>query len=365
MPSQNALNLSGTPTKKSRTLEHLTGSMHNDKLTGDYKENEANTLKGMDGNDMLSGKGGMDDLQGGKGNDTLNGGRGADELMGGDGDDVFVYRMIDDSPVADADNTNTAHIDESMVRGTDWVDANGDDAIDTDTDGEYTAGESPGDMMVNGGAGMDTIDASGAPSAVTVDLNVKVVTNTPAGDNTGTNDVTESVNAEYAAAYTSIEKVIGSANGDTLTGNAEAPTYLMGGAGNDTLMGGDRNDTLAGGAGNDSLTGGAGDDTFVYSGGMDTISGLRISARGTSEKIDISALALSSSDVEKVLAAATATAGEATTVLTTDDGTYIKFDGTSDDPVDATAGSEDFDLFLAGVSGTGSQELTVDDFILG
>ena len=143
--------------------------------------------------------------------------------MGGAGDDVFVYRMIDDSPVADADDTNTAHIDESMVRGTDWVDANGDDAIDTDTDGEYTAGESPGDMMVNGGSGMDTIDASGAPSAVTVDLNVKVVTNTPAGDNTGTNDVTESVNAEYAAAYTSIEKVIGSANGDTLTGNAEGP----------------------------------------------------------------------------------------------------------------------------------------------
>ena len=48
-------------------IEHLTGSMHNDKLTGDYKENEANTLKGMDGNDMLSGKGGMDDLQGRQG----------------------------------------------------------------------------------------------------------------------------------------------------------------------------------------------------------------------------------------------------------------------------------------------------------
>ena len=339
-------------------IEHLTGSMHNDMLTGDFTPNAMNTLKGMDGNDMLSGKGGMDDLQGGKGDDTLNGGAGADKLAGGAGDDVFVYRVLNDSRVAAADDNGTAEIDESMVRGVDW--ANDGTAITTDTDG-YVAGDSPGDMMVNGGTGMDTIDASGAPSAVTVDLNVKVVTNEPMPEDTTVTPNVAAVAATYGAAYTSIEKVIGSANNDMLTGNMKAPTYLMGGAGNDTLMGGDGNDTLAGGAGDDSLTGGTGDDTFVYSGGSDTIADLRISARGTSEKIDISALALSSSDLEKVLAAATEAGGEATTVLTTTTGTYIKFDGTTDDRVEAT----DFDLFLSGISGTGSQELTVDDFILG
>lgn len=357
-------------------IEHLTGSMYNDMLTG--TDGMMNTLKGMDGNDMLSGKGGMDDLQGGKGDDTLNGGTGADELTGGAGDDVFVYRMIDDSPFATADAAGTAEIDETMVRGSDWADTDTNDAIDTNDDDEYVAGAAPGDMKVSGGTGMDTIDASGAASGVTIDLNIKVVTNMPRADDANTADTDESVDAEYAAAYSSIEKVIGSANADMLTGNMATPTYLMGGAGNDTLMGGDGNDTLAGGAGSDTLTGGAGDDTFVYSGGVtaadgtrtgDTITDLKISSRGTSEKIDIAALSLTSSDVEKVLAAATATAGDATTVLTTKDGTYIKFDGAADADNDGTAdnavSATSYDLFLEDVSGTGAQELNVDDFILG
>ena len=324
----------------------------------------------MDGDDMLSGKGGMDDLQGGKGDDTLNGGGGADELMGGDGNDVFVYRMIDDSPVAADDVAGTTDIDESMIRASKW-DADGNTTLattDTDspadaTDDIYVAatGEDLGDMMVSGGPGMDTIDASGAPSGVTVNLNVKVVTD-------------PSIAApKLAAAYTSIEKVIGSAQGDTLTGNLKAPTYLMGGAGNDSLVGGDANDMLSGGAGSDTLSGGAGVDTFVYSGGTDadagrtgdTITDLKITARGTSEKIDISALALSSSEVEAVLAATTVT-GNGSTILFANnaDGvasTFIKFDGTTDDAVATDA----YDLALTGVTGTGAEELTVDDFILG
>ena len=368
-------------------IEHLTGSMHDDMLTGTNPvENAAgnlvggkNTLKGMDGDDMLSGMGGMDDLQGGKGDDTLNGGAGVDELTGGAGDDVFVYRAIDDRPVGTTDDTDTTQIDESMVRDTDWADTT-EGEIDA-ASGRYVRGESPGDMMVNGGTGMDTIDASGATGSVYVNLNVKVVTNEPGpgAAASGTDPAVEAVTADYAAAYTSIEKVIGGAGSDMLTGNSKAPTYLMGGTGNDSLVGGDGSDTLAGGAGSDTLSGGSGDDTFVYSGGTpdpvtptslvgDTITDLKISARGASEKIDISALALSASDVDSVLrdASATASVADVTILHVTSggedvQGTYIKFGGTTDDPVAQT----DYDLFLRGVSGTGSEELTVDDFILG
>jgi Ca2+-binding RTX toxin-like protein len=365
-------------------IEHLTGSMHDDMLTGTNAAEDAagtlvggkNTLKGMDGDDMLSGKSGMDDLQGGKGDDTLNGGDGVDKLTGGAGDDVFVYRTIDDSLVGSDDNTDTAGIDESMVRDNAWADTTA-GTIDAAA-GVYTSLDDPGDTMVNGGTGMDTIDASGATGGVTVNLNVQVVTNTPGPGGTGVGEGgadVEAVTADYAAVYTSIEKVVGGAHPDMLTGNLKAPTYLMGGANNDVLAGGDANDTLSGGSGSDMLTGGAGDDTFVYSGGTpdtttptslvgDTITDLKISARGASEKIDISALALSASEVEAILSARVANtdASGATTVWDDTDNriTYVKFGGTTDDPVAA----DDYDLKLEKISGN-AEELTVDDFILG
>ena len=346
-------------------IEHLTGSMHDDMLTGDYTDDEANTLKGMDGDDMLSGKGGMDDLQGGKGDDTLNGGAGVDELMGGAGDDVFVYAgsTIDDRPGSQGSDIVAIDGDRTMQRASDFDDP--DDLPD-------------GDMMVSGGGGMDTIDASRATVAsddtgVTINLNVMRLKTmgVAAGDGpdgeADTADDVEQADPVLEAIYSGIEKVIGSAGNDSLTGNKTTPTYLMGGGGDDTLMGGDGNDTLAGGTGNDTLVGGVGDDTFVYTGGMDTISNLagnaqdfKISARGTSEKIDISSLELSESDLEKVLAATSAT-GNGTTILIDNGDTYLKFGGTTDDPV----ATDDFSLRLVGVAGTGAEELTTSDFILG
>ena len=39
------------------TFENITGSMHNDRLTGDHR---ANTIMGGDGDDTISGGGAMD-----------------------------------------------------------------------------------------------------------------------------------------------------------------------------------------------------------------------------------------------------------------------------------------------------------------
>jgi serralysin len=64
--------------------------------------------------------------------------------------------------------------------------------------------------------------------------------------------------------------VNGGAGGDTINASAlpagAIALTLDGGAGNDTLIGGPGNDVLIGGAGLDHLSGGAGQDTFVFTG---------------------------------------------------------------------------------------------------
>ena len=362
-------------------IEHLTGSMYDDMLGGDDKVNK---LTGMDGDDMLSGGANNDELMGGDGDDTLEGGMGADELTGGDGDDVFIYkgatiddrRATDDTTTTDDANTTDVNeaVDETRYRASDIDDP---DAI------------ANGDPMVDGGDGMDTIDASaaamvdfdgdGTDDGVAVDLQVMLRVANAVSDDAGTTDVNEAKAVEEAPIYTSIEKVIGGDGNDMLTGNMNASTTLMGGGGNDTLTGGMRDDMLdggggndslsggagadelVGGAGNDTLSGGAGMDLFVYSGGSDTISDLTLSARSGSEQIDITALGLTDSDVEQVLNNMGVAAGTPVTILTTGGGdTYLKFDGTTDDPV----ATDDFDLALTGITNTGSEELVVGDFII-
>jgi Ca2+-binding RTX toxin-like protein len=79
----------------------------------------------------------------------------------------------------------------------------------------------------------------------------------------------------------SIEDVIGSAFGDSVTGNAGGNVLDLrsgrdagnGDAGNDTIFGGSGNDRLSGGRGDDLLVGGAGDDTYLGGAGEDSLVG--------------------------------------------------------------------------------------------
>jgi Ca2+-binding RTX toxin-like protein len=64
-----------------------------------------------------------------------------------------------------------------------------------------------------------------------------------------------------------VENVVGSALGDTLTGNS-GNNVLIGGAGDDTLSGSSGRDLLFGGTGADILRGGTGDD--ILAGGLTT-----------------------------------------------------------------------------------------------
>lgn len=81
----------------------------------------------------------------------------------------------------------------------------------------------------------------------------------------GMESKTEAVFAEGQAFIgfgTQIERLLGSAHADHLTGNV-ADNDIFGGAGNDTIFGGGGSDYLDGGAGDDVMDGGAGNDNFV------------------------------------------------------------------------------------------------------
>jgi Ca2+-binding RTX toxin-like protein len=116
--------------------------------------------------------------------------------------------------------------------------------------------------VINGGLGIDTVDYSTSSAAVTVDLKLTTA-QLGVGDAQGDQ-------------LSNIERVIGSANDDSLTGFAGIANYLDGGSGNDTLTGGTVNDTLIGGAGNDTFKGSAGADriyggTIIAANGSDTV----------------------------------------------------------------------------------------------
>ena len=123
-----------------------------------------------------------------------------------------------------------------------------------------------GNDRLIGGAGADALDGGAgtgdiasyedAATAVTVDL---TLTTQVGGDAEGDT-------------FTGIEGIIGSAHGDTLTGDTKS-NILRGLAGNDTLRGGDGNDFLNGNAGDDTLEGGAGNDVLVADQGADRLTG--------------------------------------------------------------------------------------------
>ncbi len=111
---------------------------------------------------------------------------------------------------------------------------------------------------VDGGAGEDTIDYSGADRAVNVNLSTGVVT---AGFSVAGTPLST---PHEVAVVKNVEDVVGSKFSDTIVGSS-GDNRLDGGAGNDTIHAGDGNDTLIGGTGTNLLDGGNGIDTADYS----------------------------------------------------------------------------------------------------
>ena len=284
--------------------------------------------------EIIVGSGHDDTLTGDASNNILEGGPGADALTGGAGSDTASYAGASAAVTVDlaASTNNTGEADGDTFTGIENVTGSAhDDTLTGDASNNILEG-GPGADALTGGAGSDTAGYAGASAAVTVDLatpannsgdaagdaytgienvtgsahddtltgdaDANILVGGPGADtlNGGDGDDTASyadsdvgvvvnlaVNAlsgGHAAGDTlnNIEKIIGSAHNDVLTGDNSANS-LTGGAGSDILNGW---------AGDDTLTGGDGADEFRFSAGFgnDTIADYTLGAsKAASEKI--------------------------------------------------------------------------------
>lgn len=201
-------------------IENLSGSNHDDQLTGDAGAN------------TLSGNGGADLLGGGDGNDTLDGGAGADTLDGGSGYDMASYAG------------SASGVTVSLANGG----TDGDVAGDVFLGIEGLIGSEHGDHLT-GDAGANVLAGYGGADFL---------------------DGGDGHDALYGGA--SHDTLIGGAGDDVLNGD-DGNDFLDGGIGNDTVSGGAGNDVITTGYGGDVLDGGDGDDTLVAGAGNDTLIG--------------------------------------------------------------------------------------------
>ena len=216
-------------------IENLIGSAHNDILAGDR---QANTLAGLDGNDLLWAS---------SGDDLLTGGPGADRLVGGAG--------LDTASWAGSSEAVTVRLHSLAAKG---GDAEGDtfpylvDVTYTDADGVEQTDSLP-DVENLIGSNHDDILA---------------------GDRRD-NDID------------------GGFGDDTLYGGPGGGDDVMaGGLGNDRIFGGQGDDTLIGGPGDDRLAGGPGNDVFVFGpgDGADTVTDFS----SETDKVDLTAFEIES-----------------------------------------------------------------------
>ncbi|WP_454714941.1 hypothetical protein [Caulobacter segnis] len=246
------------------SIENITGSAFDDKLTGD---GGANLLSGGAGNDTLLGGGGDDTLRGGAGDDVVDGGVGYDYADYNDAKSAVTVSLA----VAGSQATGGAGLDtlsniEGLV-GSSFGDVLTGDGGANKLFGGYGndtlrggAGDDildggDGDDVLEGGDGFDTADYSLSYYNLTVDLSLGV-----------------SLGAFGRDTLSGIERVLGGMGSDTLKAGAVGVTLVGGmggdslysGAGDDTLDGGDGDDIFYLGAGADKVTGGAGNDTVNF-----------------------------------------------------------------------------------------------------
>ena len=228
-------------------IKGLVGSSFNDRLIGD---DQANIIS--DGMFSYASYYSGPRYHFGEGDDWVDGGAGDDLITTGAGNDTVVYDAADTNvsdegdvglfgafhntiDTVDASSSSTAvtiNLNTSYVGFENIIGSAASDMLIGNSEDNVLEGGAQADYL-DGGDGFDAASYAGSLGAVVVDLGL----GTGSGEDAD-NDI-----------YVSIENLIGSAFGDSLTG--------------------DTNDnTLEGGAGADQLYGGAGSDTASYIGSL-------------------------------------------------------------------------------------------------
>ncbi|MYA50322.1 MAG: hypothetical protein F4Y25_06260 [Chloroflexi bacterium] len=240
----------------------------------------------------------VDTLIGNADDNVLEGGAGADTITGGGGSDTASYARSRAAVTVNlgASSLCTTHTATSVAaRFVGGGDAQG----DTLTGIENLAGSDHADVLcgddgdnvfrpgagadrILGGGGNDTLDYSGSPEELNIDLTT-VGTNLAGGHAAGdrTLDVFENLigsdhDDTLQGAFGTLN-VYGGGGNDTLRGPFGGDISLYGGPGDDRVEGDSGNDSLYGGPGNDTLedvwdsnnkfNGGTGDDTLILEAG--------------------------------------------------------------------------------------------------
>jgi Ca2+-binding RTX toxin-like protein len=286
----------------------LWGNTANDTLWGGMA---ADSIRGDDGNDLIRGGGGNNRLIGNSGDDSIYGGDNDDKIFGdselgyGTGDDYLNGFGGNDTIYGDGYGgygygpTVSSALGDDTIYGQDgndyiWADAYGssygygNDYVEGGRGNDYLAGQQGDDtyafddtsldfrdeiVIAKFANGQDTIeDPSGTDkidfSNFGASVNINLAT-TGVWQNVGTGPQESIAQQIMINSGTTIERLTGSQEADTLIGNTAS----------NTIVGGGGNDILEGQSGSDSLQGDGGDDRYVFdnttvgrtAGGTDTI----------------------------------------------------------------------------------------------
>jgi Ca2+-binding RTX toxin-like protein len=307
---------------------------------GSYKNyafdgQEAFTIYGGAGNEVLFGGYQADTITGGAGNDYIFGGDGADTIDAGDGNDVVytsVAGLTEDSSINGGSGNNTLVFDKPGESGG-W---------DNESYAAITFNLSSG---LGNASNFQNIGGGSEADTLTGDANDNVIIGAGGGDTLTGGDGNDSIYGDEHPNDTS-----GLTYGIRSYNLSDGNDTLYGGAGNDVLYASDGDDVLDGGTGIDTLTGGSGSDTFVLRSGdgADTLTDFADGADsfGLDGSLTFSALTISQSGNDVVIQEG------ADTLVTVSDAllasiTAVDFQSTSTDPL-SLSGSSANDTLIGG-----------------
>jgi cyclophilin family peptidyl-prolyl cis-trans isomerase/Ca2+-binding RTX toxin-like protein len=168
-------------------------------------------------------------------------------LSGSTNNQVTVVGTIGTNTFTLAGNTVTANGLATQIAAVQKLALNG-----SSGNSYYTLNSSSVPVSVIDTGGYNTLDFSHDTAGVHVNL----------GLNKGQAQSIAPWNTTLAIAGV-INKLVGTAYADVLTGGPAATTEIVGGAGNDTITGGSGDNILLGGGGTDTITGGAGKNLII------------------------------------------------------------------------------------------------------